>query len=248
VSAIASRLAEVLERIAAAARRSGRDPAEIMLVAVSKTFGAERVREAWEAGQRQFGENKVQEGVQKIADTADMTDSAGRMAAWHLIGHLQSNKAKKAAPAFDCIQSVDSLDLLQRLDAAAAARPAGRPLEVLVQVDFAGEATKFGAPSDEAARLVRAATEARALKISGLMLLPPWSDDPEATRPWFVKVREFRERLIREGAPAASLRHLSMGMSHDYEAAVEEGATIVRIGTAIFGTRQAPVETRQERT
>jgi PLP dependent protein len=245
VSAIASRLAEVRERIAAAARRAGRDPAEITLVAVSKTFGADRVREAWKAGQRQFGENKVQEGVQKIADTADMTDGAGRAAAWHLIGHLQSNKAKKAAPAFSCIQSVDSLDLLQRLDAAATARPAGGPLEVLVQVDFAAEATKFGAPPDEASRIVRAATEARALKMSGLMLLPPWSDDPDATRPWFVKAREFRERLVREGVPAAALRHLSMGMSHDYEAAVEEGATIVRIGTAIFGTRHDP---RQERT
>jgi PLP dependent protein len=221
-------------RIAAAARRSGRDPREVVLLAVSKTFAAERVREAWAAGQREFGENKVQEGLQKIAETADI---AGR---WHLIGHLQSNKAKKAAMSFDCIQSVDSLDLLDRLDAAAAARPAERPLEVLVQVDFAGEATKFGAPADEAERIVRAGVDKRALRLAGLMLLPPWSDDPEVTRPWFARLREFRERLIRDGVPATSLRHLSMGMSHDYEAAVEEGSTMVRVGTAIFGRRQVP--------
>jgi hypothetical protein len=203
-------------------------------VAVSKTFPAGSVREAWAAGQRDFGENKVQEGLQKIAATADI---AGR---WHLIGHLQSNKAKRAALSFACIQSVDSLDLLRRLDADAAARAAGQPLDVLVQVDFAGEATKFGAPPDEAARIVRAGIEARAVRLTGLMLLPPWSDDPEATRPWFARVRKFRDDLVRDGVPAESLRHLSMGMSHDFEAAVEEGSTIVRVGTAIFGKRQAP--------
>jgi pyridoxal phosphate enzyme (YggS family) len=232
---IAENLAEVRGRIAEAARRSGRAASDVTLVAVSKTFGVDRVREAWAAGQREFGENKVQEGLQKIAETADTPSR------WHLIGHLQSNKAKKAAVAFGCIQSVDSVDLLERLDAAAAARPPeSAPLEVLVQVDFAGEATKFGAEPDEAARIVRAGLDARALRLSGLMLLPPWSQDPERTRPWFARVRDFRDRLIGEGVPGAALRQLSMGMSHDYEAAIEEGSTIVRVGTAIFGRRPVP--------
>ena len=233
--AIADNLSDVRRRIAEAARRSGRSPDEVTLVAVSKTFGADAVREAWAAGERNFGENKVQEGLQKIADTADIP------ARWHLIGHLQSNKAKKAALAFACIQSVDSVDLLQRLDDAAGARPsASEPLEVLVQVDFAGEATKFGAPPDEAEDIVRAGAAATHVKLAGLMLLPPWSEDPEATRPWFVRLREFRDRLIESGVPAPLLRHLSMGMSHDYETAIEEGATIVRVGTAIFGARRPP--------
>jgi len=236
---IASNLAEVRERIAESARRAGRQPSEITLVAVSKTFSADRMREAWAAGQREFGENKVQEGLQKIADTADSP------ARWHLIGHLQSNKAKKAATTFACIQSVDSVELLQRLDHGAGPRPAGSaPLEVLVQVDFAGEATKFGAPPDVAVETVRAAAAARHVQLAGLMLLPPWSDDPEQARPWFARLREFRDRLARdlarEGLPATRLlRHLSMGMSHDYQAAIEEGSTIVRVGTAIFGARRA---------
>jgi PLP dependent protein len=231
---ISENLAEVRGRIAEAARRAGRNASDVTLVAVSKTFGADRVREAWAAGQREFGENKVQEALQKIAETADIAPR------WHLIGHLQSNKAKKAAGSFACIQSVDSLDLLQRLDQAAEALPPGAaPPEVLIQVDFAGEETKFGADPSGAASLVRAALEARAVILSGLMLLPPWSEDPEKTRPWFVRLREFRERLVGEGVPAAALRHLSMGMSHDYEAAVEEGSTVVRVGTAIFGKRQA---------
>ena len=237
---IASNLAEVRERIAESARRAGRQPSEITLVAVSKTFAADRMREAWAAGQREFGENKVQEGLQKIAETADSP------ARWHLIGHLQSNKAKKAAAAFACVQSVDSVELLQRLDDAAGQRPPGSaPLEVLVQVDFAGEATKFGAPPDVAEQTVRAAASAKHVQLVGLMLLPPWSDDPEQARPWFARLREFRDRLIgdlaTDGIPAAHLlRHLSMGMSHDYQAAVEEGSTIVRVGTAIFGARRAP--------
>ena len=189
---IASNLAEVRTRIAEAARRAGRQASEITLVAVSKTFGADRVREAWAAGQREFGENKVQEGLQKIADTADSP------ARWHLIGHLQSNKAKKAAAAFACVQSVDSVELLQRLDDAAGQRPPGAaPLEVLVQVDFAGEATKFGAPPDVAVETVRAAAGAKHVQLAGLMLLPPWSDDPEQARPWFARLREFRDRLAR---------------------------------------------------
>jgi len=230
---IAENLDAVRSRIAAAARRSGRSPADVTLVAVSKTFGAEAVREAHAAGQRDFGENRVQEALQKIDATAD-TDIR-----WHLIGHLQSNKARKAVGPFACIHSVDSLDLLTRLDDAAATERA-KP-EVLIQVDLADEATKFGATLDEAERLVAAALEARSLTLAGLMLLPPWNEDQEQTRPWFVRLREFRERLLAGGTPTASLRHLSMGMSHDFEAAVEEGSTMVRVGTAIFGKRQARV-------
>jgi len=234
---IAHNLAEVRGRIAEAARRAGRTDKDILLVAVSKTFAADRVREAYAAGQREFGENKVQEGLQKAAETADIP------LRWHLIGHLQSNKARKAAATFGCIQSVDSIELLRRLDEGAAARVADAgPLEILVQVDFAGEATKFGAPPDEAARIVDEALRARALTLRGLMLLPPWSEDPEQTRPWFARLRAFRDKLVQDGAPAASLAQLSMGMSHDYEAAIEEGATIVRVGTAIFGKRPKPQE------
>jgi pyridoxal phosphate enzyme (YggS family) len=233
---IAENLAEVRGRMADAARRAGRAPSEITLIAVSKTFPVERVREAHAAGQVDFGENKVQEGLQKQAEAADIP------LRWHLIGHLQSNKAKKAATAFACVHSVDSVDLLRRLDDGAAERPAGTaPLEVLVQVDFAGEATKFGAPPDEAARIVGEALTARSVALKGLMLLPPWSEDPEETRPWFARLRQFRDTLVHDGAPAASLAELSMGMSHDYEAAIEEGATIVRVGTAIFGKRPRPV-------
>jgi PLP dependent protein len=233
---IAEHLADVRGRIAEAARRARRDPSEIALVAVSKTFPVDRVREAHAAGQLDFGENKVQEGLQKQADAADIP------LRWHLIGHLQSNKARKAAVGFACIHSVDSIELLRRLDEGAAARPAGAaPLEILVQVDFAGETTKFGAPPDDAVRIVGAALQARAVVLKGLMLLPPWSEDPEETRPYFARLRQFRDTLVRDGAPAAALAQLSMGMSHDYEAAIEEGATIVRVGTAIFGQRPKPV-------
>jgi PLP dependent protein len=228
---IAENLERVRDRIAAAARRSGRDAADIALVAVSKTFGADAVREAWTAGQRDFGENRVQEALQKIAATSDIT------ARWHLIGHLQSNKARKAAESFACIHSVDSMELLQRLDGAAEGDAESSAPEVLIQVDFAGEATKFGAPPDTAERLVHAAVEARHVRLRGLMLMPPWNEDQEQTRPWFVRLREFRDRLLDSGIPGASLRHLSMGMSHDFEAAIEEGATLVRVGTAIFGKR-----------
>lgn len=241
---IAENLAEVRGRISEAARRAGRSADDITLIAVSKTFPADRVREAWQAGQRDFGENKVQEGLQKIEETADILDKGGGADAgprWHLIGHVQSNKARKAAAAFAVIQSVDSIELLHRLDGAAVEDRAGRsPLEVLVQVDLAGESTKFGAEPGEAARIVRAALEAKAVRLTGVMLLPPWNEDQEKTRPWFARVRKFRDRLVDEGVPPSSLRHLSMGMSHDYEAAIEEGATIVRVGTAIFGPRQIP--------
>ena len=232
---ISDNLDNVRSRIDAAARRAGRTAADVTIIAVSKTFTPSHVREAWQAGQRDFGENKVQEGLQKIAQTADMPGLR-----WHLIGHLQSNKVRKAATSFACIHSVDSLELLRKLDAAAAALSDGVPRpEVLIQVDLAGEATKHGAPLDAAERLVREALSVQGVTLAGLMLLPPWNEDPEQTRPWFVRLREFRNQLIASGVPAAAVRHLSMGMSHDFEAAVEEGATLVRVGTAIFGKRQA---------
>ena len=231
---IAANLQSVRSRIDAAARRAGRDPLDVQLVAVSKTFGADYVRAAWAAGQRDFGENKVQEAVQKIGETADMEIR------WHLIGHLQSNKAKKAVAPFACIHSVDSVDLLQKMDAAA--RDQGASPEVLVQIDLAGEATKFGAGAGEARRILDAALAARAVRLTGLMLIPPWNEDQEQTRPWFVRLRELRDAWRGEGVRPDALRHLSMGMSHDFEAAIEEGATLVRIGTAIFGKRSRNTE------
>lgn len=229
-AAIADNLRAVRTRIEAVARRVGRNPSDITLIAVSKTFPADYVRAAFAAGQIDFGENKVQEGLQKIAETSDV--AALR---WHLIGHLQSNKARKSAGPFAVIHSVDSPELLGRLDAAAV--DAGVRPQILVQVDLAGEATKYGAPADAARRVVDAALEARALELTGLMLLPPWNEDQEKTRPWFRKLRDLRDEWVSDGVPPQSLRHLSMGMSHDFEAAIEEGATMVRVGTAIFGKR-----------
>jgi pyridoxal phosphate enzyme (YggS family) len=228
-AAIADNLRAVRERIDAAARRAGRDPGGVTLIAVSKTFDASAVRAAHAAGQVDFGENKVQEALQKMQDTADIP------LRWHLIGHLQSNKARRAATPFACIHSIDSIDLLKRVDAAAAEADA-RP-EVLVQVDLAGEDTKFGASAGEARRVMDAALDAKAVDLAGLMLLPPWNEDQEQTRPWFRRIRELRQQWLDEGVPARALRHLSMGMSHDFEAAIEEGSTMVRVGTAIFGKR-----------
>jgi pyridoxal phosphate enzyme (YggS family) len=226
---IARNLQSVRSRLDAAARRASRDPSTIRLIAVSKTFSGEHVRAAYAAGQLDFGENKVQEGLQKIDGTADIKIR------WHLIGHLQSNKAKKAATAFACIHSVDSVELLRKIDAAAA--DAGATPELLVQVDLAGEETKFGARAEDARRIVDAAGSLRAARVTGLMLIPPWNEDQEQTRPWFVRLRELRDSWLADGVAPGSLAQLSMGMSHDFEAAIEEGATMIRVGTAIFGKR-----------
>lgn len=230
---IAANLSTVRARIDAACRRANRDPGTLTLIAVSKTFSAEHVRAAFAAGQIDFGENKVQEGLQKLERTTDIP------LRWHLIGHLQTNKAKKAAAAFPVIHSVDSLELLRRIDGGAA--EAGTTPDILVQVDLAGEATKFGAPAEESRRIVEEAVGCSAARLAGLMVLPPWSDDPEAARPFFARLRRLRDEWIAAGIPADRLRHLSMGMSHDFEAAIEEGATMVRVGTAIFGKRTPPV-------
>ena len=227
-SGIRARLADVRARIHAAADRAGRDPASIRLVAVSKTFSIDYVRAAFDAGQQEFGENKVQEALRKV------DESAGLAIRWHLIGHLQSNKAKKAG-RFDTIQSVDSADLLRSVDAAADG--AGRQLDLLVQVDLAQEPTKHGAAEADLAGIFEAGLQARASRIVGLMLLPPFVEDPNLARPFFRALRDVRQRLFDQGVEAARLAELSMGMSHDFEVAIEEGATIVRVGTAIFGVR-----------
>jgi PLP dependent protein len=228
VTDVAARLADVRARIARAAGRAGRDPASVRLVAVSKTFPAEHVRAAAAAGQIDFGENKVQDAIAKMDQTADLAIR------WHLVGHLQSNKVKKAV-RFACIHSVDSASLLSKVDEAAGA--AGRRIELLVQVDLAGEATKHGAREAELLPIFEAGRTARAAAIVGLMLLPPAVDDPAMARPYFRALQAVRDRLLARGVDGSMLNELSMGMSHDFEVAIEEGATLVRVGTAIFGSR-----------
>ena len=236
-----ARLEAVRRRIALAAGRAGRPADAITLVAVSKTFGADLVREIAGAGQRHFGENRVQEGLDKI----EALSESGLT--WHLIGHLQSNKARKAAAAFAWIESVDRMDLLRKVDAAAVEY--GTAPSVLIQVDLAHETTKHGADATAVRDLVSAALDARAIQLRGLMTVPPFPDNPEDSRPWFRQLREIRDGLVAGGVPAGRLAELSMGMSHDFEIAIEEGATIVRVGTAIFGRRvpqaaDAPEEAR----
>ena len=227
-AALRARLTSVRERIATAAGRAGRDPASVRLIAISKTFSADAIRAAADAGQVDFGENKVQEALPKIEELR-----AHRLR-WHLVGHLQSNKARKAAEHFDLIHSIDSATLLTRIDDGAAA--AGRTVDALVQVDLAGEPTKHGARPEEIPALLAAAGGSRAVRIVGLMTLPPAVDDPESARPYFAALRELRDRFASH-VQQGSLAELSMGMSHDFEVAVEEGATMVRIGSAIFGSR-----------
>jgi hypothetical protein len=229
---IPDRVAAVRERIARAAERAARRPGDVRLVAISKTHPPEAVRVAFAAGVRDFGENRVQEAEPKIAATADLRESGLR---WHLVGHLQSNKARRAATLFEFVQSLDSLDLAGRL--ARCGAEAGQPVRTLVQVDLAGEQTKFGLPEAELLPVLEALRAKEGLRIEGLMVLPPFFDEPERARPYFRRLRSLHDR-----AQAAGLlegRELSMGMSHDFEAAVEEGSTIVRVGTAIFGERQA---------
>jgi pyridoxal phosphate enzyme (YggS family) len=225
---IADRVAAVRERIARAAARAGRKDAEVTLVAVAKTHPPERVREAFAAGLRDFGENKVQETEGKVAALADL---AG--ARWHMVGHLQANKARKAVTLFDRIHSLDDVSLARRLEKAGAEQR--KRVRVLVQVDLAGEKTKFGL--DEA-RLFPALEMMRGLKsvrVEGLMGFPPYEDDPERARPHFRRLRALRDDALARDLLLG--RDLSMGMSHDLEVAIEEGATLVRVGTALFGER-----------
>ncbi len=223
MSLLQQNLISIRERIAAAAGRAKRDPSEVKLVAVSKTHPVPVLREAIDLGVTVFGENKVQEAESKIVDI-------GRPGIeWHLIGHLQSNKSRKAVQLFDVIQSLDSIELAKRLERICIDE--GRDeLPVLVQVDLAGEETKSGISESELSELVGYLKTCRRLKFKGLMVLPPYFDDPESARPFFKRLRKLRDETIPGG-------QLSMGMSNDFEVAIEEGATIVRVGTAIFGER-----------
>ncbi len=226
------RLAEVRRRIDESARSVGRDAAEIKLIAVTKTHPPEIVRLAIEAGASDLGENRVQEADEKIAEL-------GRESArWHLIGHLQANKARRAVALFDLIHSLDSASLARRLDRLC--EEAGREvLPVLIQVDLGSETTKSGVSEKELPELVEVVVACQRLRLTGLMTLPPFFEDTELVRPFFRRLREMRDALRARGVFGAGRGELSMGMSHDYEVAIEEGATFVRVGTAIFGERQA---------
>jgi hypothetical protein len=223
-----ARLAAVRERLADAARRSGRDPGNVRLVAVSKTVEPERVREAIRCGVTTFGESRVQEARRKIPEV-------GPGAAWHLVGHLQRNKAKEAVRLFDLVHSVDSAELLRDLDRHAGA--AGKRLEVLIQVDLAGEATKHGVREEGIPDLLSAARGLEAVRPVGLMVLPPYDPDPEKSRPYFRRLADLAARIGAGSHENVAMRELSMGMTEDFEVAIEEGATLVRVGRALFGER-----------
>jgi pyridoxal phosphate enzyme (YggS family) len=226
---LAGNLQSLRERIDAAARRAGRASDAVTLVGISKTMPADRVREAVAAGLLDLGENKVQEARDKI-------DAVGPGPRWHLVGHLQGNKANLAARLFDVVHSVDGVDLLERLERGAIA--AGRKVTALVQADLAGEATKSGAPPGAIDAILERAAGCSAVTVRGLMILPPHEEDPERARPWFRRLRELREALARRHA-RLDLDELSMGMTGDFEVAIEEGATLVRVGRALFGERTA---------
>jgi pyridoxal phosphate enzyme (YggS family) len=229
---IPENIAAIQRRIDSAARRAGRRPEEIALMAVSKTHPPERIREAYQAGLRLFGENRVQEFSGKAVALRDL---AG--AEWHMIGHLQTNKAGKTAELFSAVDSVDSVKLAEKLDLAA--RNLGKKLSVLIEINVGGEAAKSGVAPDsrELEELLLACPRFEALEFRGLMTVPPFTDDPEGARPYFRALRELRDAIARRKLPAVRMDVLSMGMSHDFEVAIEEGSTCVRVGTAIFGER-----------
>lgn len=222
-------LFRVQERIAAAANRCGRRPEEITLIGVSKTHPGESIRAAFEAGLRHFGENRVQEWEGKHAAVADLG------AEWHLIGHLQSNKAARAAQLFHSIDSIDDFPLAQRIDRACSGQPTGAPLRVLIEVHLGGEATKSGVSPDGLPDLAEKLIALRWVDLAGLMCIPPFLENPDEVRPYFARLRELKTQL--EGRLGKRFPVLSMGMSHDFEAAILEGATEVRVGTALFGVR-----------
>ncbi len=228
MSAVKENVLQIRERIAKAAHRAGRDPDSVRLMAVTKTFGDDRIREAIEAGVDIIGENYVQEAKRKI-------EQMGKSVEWHFIGHLQTNKARYAVRLFDMIHSVNRLNLAEELNRRAAA--AGTICRVLIEINLGGEDSKSGAAPGEAPSLVREVAAMPHLSIRGLMTMAPWYDDPEKARPCFSGLRHLRDHLVAENIPNVSLQELSMGMTDDFEVAVEEGATIVRIGRAIFGER-----------
>jgi len=232
---IAENIAQVRARIAAAAARVRRKPEDITLMAVSKTVEPERIHEAYEAGLRVFGENRVQEFEKKAAVLADLKE-----AEWHLIGHLQSNKAKKATELFSAVDSIDSLHLAEKLNQAAG--QAGKTLHVLIEIKVGEEASKAGIPagSPELDSLLNGMARLDRLQVRGLMTVPPFTEDPEGARMYFRLLRDVRDRIAARSLPRIEMDVLSMGMSHDFEVAIEEGSTCVRVGTAIFGARPKP--------
>ena len=229
---IPQNLTSIQDRIHSAARRTNRTRDEITLIGVTKTVAPQQIREAYNGGLRVFGENRVQEFAGKMEALRDLRD-----AEWHMIGHLQSNKAAKAAELFSSVDSVDSLRLAQKLNSAAM--ETGKKLPILIEINIAGEAAKSGiAPdSDDLEELLKAAPELSSLEIRGLMTVPPYHEDPEKSRPYFRTIRELFENIAARKLPAVRMDVLSMGMSHDFEIAIEEGANCVRVGTAIFGER-----------
>jgi PLP dependent protein len=239
---ITENVAQVRERIAAAASRVGRDPGEITLMAVSKTFASERIREAYAAGVRVFGENRVQEFSGKAEGLRDLPG-----AEWHMIGHLQTNKASKAAELFTAIDSLDSVRLADKLNASA--QQLGKKLGALIEINVGEEAAKSGVPSGspELEKFLLAARQLEHLQVRGLMTIPPFTDDPQQARPYFRKLRELRDWIAARRLPNVSMNVLSMGMSHDFEIAIEEGSTCVRVGTAIFGERNKSEAQRTQR-
>jgi PLP dependent protein len=232
---ISDNIAAVREHIVVAARRAGRSRADIALMAVTKTHSPERIREAYTAGLRLFGENRVQEFAAKAGALADLAGVE-----WHMIGHLQTNKAGKVVELFNAVDSVDSARLAEKLDAAA--QNMGKKLALLIEVNVGGEAAKSGVAPDsrELEELLLAAPRFEALEFRGLMTVPPFSDDTERARPFFRQLRQLRDAIAARNLPAIRMDVLSMGMSHDFEIAIEEGSTCVRVGTAIFGERTKP--------
>lgn len=229
---IAENIAQVRERIERASRRVGRSSFDVALMSVTKTHAPEMIREAYADGLRLFGENRVQEFVTKAPRLADLAE-----AEWHMIGHLQTNKAAKAAELFAAVDSVDSVKVAEKLDATA--RNLDKKLAVLIEINVGGEAAKTGVAGDsqEFEKLLQSASRLEGLEFRGLMAVPPFTDDPEGARPFFRKLRELRDAIAARKLPGIRMEVLSMGMSHDFEVAIEEGSTCVRVGTAIFGER-----------
>jgi pyridoxal phosphate enzyme (YggS family) len=229
MTSIQDNLTAIRKQIDAAAAACNRNPADITLVGVSKKHPVEKMRQAVDAGLSDLGENYIQEAVGKI-------DVMGRAAAcWHFIGHLQSNKARFAVPYFDLIHTVDKIKLAKEIDKQA--QKINKRQKILLQVNIAEEETKSGAGAREAVNLAQSVTQFENLELQGLMCMPPYFDDPEAARPYFRHLAQIREKILHAGLDADTMRHLSMGMSHDFAAAIQEGATLVRVGTAIFGSR-----------
>lgn len=228
MSSIKENLKEVEEKIKRAAERGGRDRSEVKLVAVSKTVDVPLVREAIEAGHQLFGENRVQEARDKI-------EEIGRDVVWHMIGHLQRNKVKYIFDLFDMVHSVDSIPLAKEIEKVGSRL--GKTMDILIQVNISGEETKHGMGAEETIKIIKEVARFNHVSIKGLMTMPPFFDDPEDARPYFIRLKELRDEIEEKGIEGVSVKELSMGMSNDFEVAVEEGATMVRVGTAIFGPR-----------